>query len=118
MKYEDQVFNLSADAYTRTELSDNTENDEILKKQAKLLKILLKKIQEELKAKGNVNQGILKVKFNSKFWQNSELGYREIEELALLFASDNPDFDKLVTIIDQMLKLKKDKLLGISGQKS
>ncbi|MBR2828475.1 MAG: hypothetical protein IKE70_04520 [Bacilli bacterium] len=81
MKYEDQVFNLSADAYTRVELSNNTENDEILKKQSKLLKILLKRFQEELKTKGNVSQGILKVKFNNPFWQDSELGYREIEEL-------------------------------------
>lgn len=81
MKYEDQVFNLSSDAYAKVELSNNTENDEILKKQSKLLKILLKRFQEELKTNGKASQGILKVKFNSPFWQESELGYREIEEL-------------------------------------
>lgn len=81
MKYEDQVFNLSADAYTSVEQSGNTVNDEIKRKQSKLLKILLKKFQEELKTKGKVCNGILKVKFNSPFWQDSELGYREIEEL-------------------------------------
>ena len=36
MKYEDQLFNLSSDAYAKVELSNNTENDEILKKQSKL----------------------------------------------------------------------------------
>lgn len=81
MKYEEQLFNLSADAYTKVDLFDKTENDEIIKKQSKLLKILLKRFQEELKNKGNASKGILKVKFNSPFWQDSELGYREIEEL-------------------------------------
>ena len=53
-----------------------------------------------------------------KFFEEYLLGnYQRIEELALLFASDNPDFDKLVEVIEPMLKIKKDKLLSLSGQK-
>ncbi len=81
MKYEEQVFNLSADAYQKVEVSNNTETEEILNKQSKLLKILLKRFKEEVKNKENNNQGILKVKFNSPFWKDSDSGYHEIEEL-------------------------------------
>ena len=53
-----------------------------------------------------------------KFFEEYLLGnYQRIEEIALLFASDNPDFDKLVEVIDSMLKIKKDKLLNLLGQK-
>ena len=37
MKYEEQIFNLSADAYQKVEVSNNTETEEILNKQSKLL---------------------------------------------------------------------------------
>ena len=79
MKYEEQIFNLSADAYQKVEVSNNTETEEILNKQSKLLKILLKRFKEELKNKENNNQGILKVKFNSPFWKDSDSGYHELK---------------------------------------
>ncbi len=81
MKYDDQFFNLSTEAYTKVELSANCENEEILKKQSQLLKILLKRFQAELKSKKLNNSGILKVKFQNSFSQESDLGYNEIDEL-------------------------------------
>lgn len=93
MKYEEQVFNLSADAYAKIKLSNNTENEDILKKQNKLLKILLKKFQEKLNSKKDIGNGILKVRFKSIFWSDFNDGYSEIDELVksnnfASFASD------------------------------
>lgn len=80
MKYEDQIFNLSAEAYTKTEVNNN-ETEEILKKQSRLLKILLKKFEEEINNKKTISQGILKVEIKAPFYQDAEPGYCEIAEL-------------------------------------
>ena len=36
--------------------------------------------------------------------------YEDIEKIALLFASENPDYDKLIDLIDSLLTIKKDNL--------
>ena len=46
--------------------SFNANNDEEIKiKQDKVLKLLMKKFQEQLKSKTNLEEGILKVKFKN-----------------------------------------------------
>lgn len=81
MKYDEQIFNLSSDAYNMIK-SFNANNDEEIKiKQDKVLKLLMKKFQEQLKSKTNLEEGILKVKFKNKFFSDYNDGYHEIEEL-------------------------------------
>ncbi len=43
--------------------------------------------------------------------------YREIEELAMLFASENPDYEKLTMVVDKLLSFKKDKMAMINSDK-
>lgn len=80
MKYENQIFNLSAKAYAKTEVNNN-EDEEILQIQSSLLKILLKKFEEELNNKKTINQGILKVQIKQPFFVNPDPGYGEISKL-------------------------------------
>lgn len=92
MKYDEQVFNLSIDAYNMVESSKVDSNEEVKKKQDKLLKMLLTKFQEELKSKENIGDGILRVKFKSQFWSDFNDGYREIDELV-----KSNDFDSFAS---------------------
>ncbi len=88
MKFDEYVFNLSAEAYNNAKSPNNDKNEEIKKKQDKLLKLLLMKFQEQLKSQKNLDKGILKAKFENKFWSDFNDGYQEIDELA---KSDNFD---------------------------
>ena len=81
MKFDEQVFNLSVEAYNMVEASKDNIDVEVKKKQDKLLKILLTKFSEQLKSKKDNGDGILKVKFESRFWSDFNDGYREIDEL-------------------------------------
>ena len=66
MKFDEQVFNLSVEAYNMVEASKDNIDVEVKKKQDKLLKILLTKFSEQLKSKKDNGDGILKVKFESR----------------------------------------------------
>jgi len=88
MKFDEYVFNLSAEAYNNAKSPNNDKNEEIKKKQDKLLKLLLMKFQEQLKSQKNLDKGILKAKFENKFWSDFNDGYQEIDELV---KSDNFD---------------------------
>lgn len=81
MKFDEQVFNLSVEAYNTVESTKDDTNEEVKEKQNKLLKILLTKFREQLKSKKDNGDGILKVKFESRFWSDFNDGYREIDEL-------------------------------------
>lgn len=81
MKYDNQIFNLSAKAYSMVETSSDSEDEKVSRKQVELLKILLKKFQEQLKSKKDIGNGTLKVKFESRFWTDFNDGYNEIDEL-------------------------------------
>lgn len=81
MKYDEQFYNLSAEAYNMINTFDNSRDEEIERKQNKLLEILLTKFKEQLELRKQNGEGVLKVRFNSKFYQDPELGYNEIDEL-------------------------------------
>jgi len=81
MKFDEQVFNLSAEAYKMGKSSKDDTNKKVKKKQNKLLKMLLTKFREQLKSKKDIDDGILKAKFVSRFWSKATDGYREIDEL-------------------------------------
>ena len=81
MKYDEQVFGLSVEAYNTVESTNNNTDNEIKEKQNNLLKILLTKFKEQLDTKKNDNDGILKVRFENKFYSDFNDGYREIDEL-------------------------------------
>ena len=80
MKFDEQFFNLSVEAYNMVESANNSINEEVKEKQNKLLKLLLTKFREQLNSKKS-DDGILKIKFESRFWSDFNDGYREIEEL-------------------------------------
>ena len=79
MKYNDALFNISAQNYSNIKSTEITSIDK--KCQNKLLKILLKRFLEELQKNPDQNNGIAKVKFKSPFWQNSDEGYSLIKKL-------------------------------------
>lgn len=88
MKYDEQAFIMSYDAYNKVELINN--KDEAIKsKQDKVLKLLLGKFQEQLESKEKLEEGILKIKFKSIFFSNFNDGYHEIDELV---KSNNFDY--------------------------
>ena len=79
MKYSEEAFNVSAKYYSNIQ---KVEMDEIDKEsQEKLLKILLKRFSLELATNPCQNNGIVKVKIKSPFWQDPEEGYQLIDEL-------------------------------------
>lgn len=92
MKYDEQFFNLSVEACDMVKSTKDCTNEEIKKKQDRLLKILLTKFQEQLKLKEDIGIGILKVKFESRFWSDFNDGYREIDELV-----KSGDFDSFAS---------------------
>lgn len=81
MKYENKLFNLSAEAYNKMSLHTNVVIKEESNEQSKLLKILFEKFKEELESQQDSNLGILRVKFIQGFWKTPELGYTEISRL-------------------------------------
>lgn len=80
MRYDEQAFIMSYDAYNKTELT-KSKDDAIKNKQDKVLKLLLGKFEEQLKSKQKLEEGILKIKFKSIFYSDFNDGYREIDEL-------------------------------------
>ena len=89
MKFDDQLFNLSAEVYNKIKNFNNNTNEEVKRKQDIVLKILLTKFKEQLKLTKDIDKVILKVKFESKFWSDFNDGYREINELV---NSENFDY--------------------------
>ena len=81
MKYDNELFNLSIEAYNMVKPLNNNINKEIKRKQDKLLKLLFIKFQEQLKSKKDIGEGILKVKFKSRLENDFNDGYQEIDEL-------------------------------------
>ncbi len=88
MRYDEQAFIMSYDAYNKTELT-KSKDDAIKNKQDKVLKLLLGKFEEQLKSKQKLEEGILKIKFKSIFFSNFNDGYHEIDELV---KSNNFDY--------------------------
>lgn len=80
MKYDEQIFNLSMEAYNMSEPTKAISTEE-KKKQDHLLKILLKKFEEKLKSKESVGNGILTIRIRSPFFCKSDEGYEEIRAL-------------------------------------
>ena len=80
MKFDNQLFDLSAELYQKNQNVKEEVEEEVKRKQKKVLKMILSKFKEELKSTKN-NKGILKVKFESKFWSDFNDGYREIDDL-------------------------------------
>ena len=80
MRYDEQAFIMSYDAYNKTELT-KSKDDAIKNKQDKVLKLLLGKFEEQLKSKQELEEGILKIEFKSIFYSDFNDGYREIDEL-------------------------------------
>ncbi len=62
-------------------LPENNIDEEVKKKQDKLLKLLLAKCLEQLNSKKDTGDGILKFKFERRFFSDFNVGYREIDEL-------------------------------------
>ena len=86
MKYNDDLFYLSTSAYNNIISSTNLD-EVILEKQNLLLKLLIKKFEEQLKMQDNIGDGITKIRFEnglwreSVLWEESQLGYKIIKEL-------------------------------------
>ena len=89
MKYNDDLFNLSDEAFNMIKSNDVSQKETILRKQEKLLKILFTKFKEQLESEKDDNKGVLKVKFKCPFWQKEDLGYNEIDKLV---KSNNFDY--------------------------
>lgn len=77
MKYNEELFNISSQLYSKTN-SINENNDAVEKE---LLKILLNKIKDNLNTLENQINGILKIKFISRVFGSTDEGYKLIEEL-------------------------------------
>ncbi len=80
MKYDEEAFVISYDACNKAVLTNN-KDDAIKSKQYKVLKLLLGKFQEQLNSKEKIEKGILKIKFESRFFSDFNDGYCEIDEL-------------------------------------
>lgn len=90
MKYNDYLFNISSEYYSKidNETVDNTEEKtERLEKE--LLSILLKRFKESLNDSSIKKNGILKTKFKSRFWSTTDDGYNQIKELVKLGKFDS-----------------------------
>ena len=81
MKYDETIFKLSEEAYNMLGESNAKNDNEITKKQDKVLKLLFNKFKEKLISDNKTNNGILKVQFESIFYSDFNDGYREIDEL-------------------------------------
>lgn len=86
MKYNDEIFDISAQLYSYIQDDEINSTDE--KMQNDLLKILLKKFSSELK-ENKTNNGIVKTKFKCGFYQDSEEGYNLIKKLVGLKKFDS-----------------------------
>ena len=80
MKYNNDILKLSKDAYNTINNSKKKEDERIIRKQNRLLKILLAKFEKSLKNITN-NNGILRIKFIRYSWSDYNDGYNEIYEL-------------------------------------
>lgn len=90
MKYDEDLFKLSEQAHTNY---NNNVDEEIKKKQDKVLKLIFTKFKKELELKKDLKDGILKVKFQPIIWKAFNDGFDEIDELVKnnsfdLFASE------------------------------
>lgn len=79
MKYNDEAFNICSQHYHDIQDIETSKIDRLL--QNELLKILLKRFLEELDKSPNQNNGIIKVRIKSAFWQSPEEGYYLIKKL-------------------------------------
>lgn len=82
MKYNDYLFNISSEYYSRieNETVDNTDAKTV-RLEKELLSILLKKFKEIINDGSIKKNGILKIKFRSRFWSTTDDGYEQIKEL-------------------------------------
>lgn len=87
MKYDKKVYEVSQVLSANMKKSDNISDKEIRTLQREFLKEFLKRASQELNDSNSLN-GILKIKFKSCFWLQSENGYLQIEKLIC-----NEEFD-------------------------
>lgn len=78
MTNEEIMYDLSSNLVK--DIQPNDVDEDILKKQEYVLKVLLSRFHEELR-KEEKHSGIIEVKIKDEFWKDSEEGYREIHEL-------------------------------------
>lgn len=80
MKYNEQALKLSLEALNKNKLPV-TSDSEIVNIQNKLLSLMINKFQEELKSKEELEDGVLKVKFETRYFSDFNDGYNEITKL-------------------------------------
>ena len=79
MKYKKEIFDLSQRAYEEMNTT-TTCDDDTHRKQLATLRLILRKFQEELIKRPNTN-GIIRAKFESRFYSDFNDGYNEINDL-------------------------------------
>lgn len=92
MKYDEQLFDLSGDAYFFTRMDLVDENKELSREQNEVLLILFNKFKEKIISKKDLGNGVVKVRFYSKFYTDPEYGYTKIKELM-----KNKEFDSFAS---------------------
>ena len=79
MKYNEEIFNVSAQFYK--DIQDVETTDEIEQMQNELLTILLKKFAETLEEDKTQNKGIVRIRFVTKFWVDYDRGTNLLTKL-------------------------------------
>ena len=84
MKFEENLFNISSNAYELEDTFDTSEDENVLKLQKELIKELFKKFEEELKPERqpySLQNGIIKVYFVDHWRCACEKGFSLISDL-------------------------------------
>lgn len=80
MQYNEDLFNICLENYLKIHNTTFEEND-TLKVKKELLKIIIVKLKNCLNSKTNFHNGILKIKFRSRYSGETDDGYNEILQL-------------------------------------
>ena len=79
IKYDEKLYNLGLEAYKNINIPKKNERG-FSEKKNKFIKLLLRKFKKELRQQ-EYNNGIIKVRFERKFWSDFNDGYNELKEL-------------------------------------
>lgn len=83
MKYSNDIFKLSAEVHDKNDLLSNDIDENIKKKQDKLLEVLIKRIKEkiEFENRQNLEDSFFRIKIFNPYGSNFDSEYKEIDEL-------------------------------------
>ena len=79
MKYDEKLYNLGLEAYKNINIPKKNERW-FSEKKNKFIKLLLRKLKKEL-CQQEYKNGMIKVRFERKFWSDFNDGYNELKDL-------------------------------------